>query len=45
MEYYTYKEKSKFYVLPMLAVHNDSSQIDLELAWFKWGVFIHIYTK
>ncbi len=45
MQYYTYKEKSKFYILPMIVIHNDHDQVDLELAWFKFGMFINLWMK
>lgn len=45
MQYYTYKEEHKIHILPMVVIHNHKNQIDLELAWFKFGVFIIVYTK
>ena len=45
MQCYKFKEKWKRYVLPVIAVHNYQDQIDLEIAWWKWGIYIHLYTK
>ena len=45
MQFYKYTEKCKWYILPTISVHNYQDQIDLEIAWWKWGVFINLYTK
>ena len=45
MQYYKYTEKIRRHILPMVAIHNDYDQIDLEFAWWKWGIYIHLYTK
>jgi len=45
MQYYKYTERKCRHILPMVAVYNYPDQVDIAIAWWKWGVYINLYTK